>query len=47
MITREISGVSGYVKGQGHQNMKCTDCRAVTFEPDVIETSGWLHFVPY
>ena len=28
------------------KNMKCTDW-AVTFEPDVIETSGWLHFVPY
>ena len=42
VISREISGVSGYVKGQGqghHKNMKYTDW-AVTFEPDVIETSG-------
>ena len=48
VISREISGVSGYVKGQGqgHQKHECTDW-AVTFEPDVVETSGWLHFVPY
>ena len=28
------------------KNMKCTDhdC-AVTFASDVVETSGWLHFV--
>ena len=34
------------VKVRVTKNMKCTDW-AVTFEPDVIETSGWLHFSPY
>ena len=28
------------------KNMKCTDC-AVTFESDVVETSGWLHLALY
>ena len=34
------------VKVKVTKNMKCTDC-AVTFESDVVETSGWLHLDPY
>ena len=33
-------------KVQVTKNMKLTDC-AVTFEPDVVETSGCWHVVPY
>ena len=34
------------VKVKVTKNMKFSDW-AITFEPDVIETSGWLHVVPY